>query len=85
MGSKGKEGDVQMTQNVLDNNFLTQYSLEKRFAILLSETRKQQEVTLEQLSEGVCTESQLAKIEKAGKKSTDKDCDAITGTVTFDR
>ena len=54
-----------MTQNVLDNNFLTQYSLEKRFAALLSETRKQQGVTLEQLSEGLCTESQLAKIEKA--------------------
>ena len=54
-----------MTQSLLDPNFLTQYSLEKRFATLLSETRKQQGVTLEQLSEGLCTESQLAKIEKA--------------------
>ena len=54
-----------MTQNILDPNFFTQYSLEKRFATLLSETRNQQGVTLEQLSEGLCTESQLAKIEKA--------------------
>ena len=54
-----------MTQSLLDPNFLTQYSLEKRFATLLSETRKQQGVTLEQLSEGLCTESLLAKIEKA--------------------
>ena len=54
-----------MTQSLLDPNFLTQYSLEKRFATLLSETRNQQGVTLEQLSEGLCTESQLAKIEKA--------------------
>ena len=54
-----------MSQNILDPNFLTQYSLEKRFAILLSDTRNQQGVTLEQLSEGLCTESQLAKIEKA--------------------
>ena len=54
-----------MTQNILDPNFLTQYSLEKRFATLLSETRNQQGVTLEQLSEGLCTESLLAKIEKA--------------------
>ena len=46
-----------MTQNVLDPNFLTQYSLEKRFATLLSDTRNQQGVTLEQLSEGLCTES----------------------------
>ena len=54
-----------MTQNILDSDFLTQYSLEKRFATLLSETRNQQGVTLEQLSEGLCTESMLAKIEKA--------------------
>ena len=54
-----------MTQDFFDLNFLTKYSLEKRFATLLSETRKQQGVTLEQLSEGLCTESQLAKIEKA--------------------
>ena len=54
-----------MTQDFFDLNFLTKYSLEKRFATLLFETRKQQGVTLEQLSEGLCTESLLAKIEKA--------------------
>ena len=54
-----------MTQRLLDPDFLTQYSLEKHFATLLSDTRNQQGVTLEQLSEGLCTVSQLAKIEKA--------------------
>ena len=54
-----------MSQNLLDTNFLTQHMLETRFATLLSDTRRQQEVTLEQLSEGLCTASMLAKIEKA--------------------
>ena len=38
---------------------------EARFAKLLYNTRKQQQVTLEQLSEGLCTPSMLSKIEKA--------------------
>ena len=44
--------------------------METRFSNLLVETRKQQRVTLEQLSDGLCTVSQLAKIEKAERIPT---------------
>ena len=46
-----------MNRNPSEISLITQYIMETRFATLLSETRRQQEVTLEQLSDGLCAVS----------------------------
>ena len=59
-----------MNRNPTPTSLITQYIMETRFSTLLVETRKKQKVTLEQLSDGLCTVSQLSKIEKAGRIPT---------------